>query len=49
MLAPARHATPGGLVMRLALLSLVLLAFSALTVHATLAHGYLGVFEATRS
>jgi hypothetical protein len=32
--------------MRLALLTVVLLAFSALTVHATLAHGYLGVFEA---
>jgi hypothetical protein len=32
--------------MRLALLVLVLFAFSALTVHATLEHGYLGVFEA---
>jgi hypothetical protein len=32
--------------LRLALLGLVLLAFAALTVEATLAHGYLGVFEA---
>jgi hypothetical protein len=32
--------------MRLALLCLVLLGFSALTVHATLEHGYLGVFQA---
>jgi hypothetical protein len=32
--------------LRLALLSLVLLAFAVLTVEATLVHGYLGVFEA---
>ena len=32
--------------LRLALLSLALFAFSALTVEATLEHGYLGVFEA---
>ena len=32
--------------LRPALLSLVLLGFAALTVHATLVHGYLGVFEA---
>src|SRR5262245_49896034 len=46
ILARARPQPGGSRMLRLALLTLVLLAFAVLTVEATLAHGYLGVFEA---